>query len=249
MVKFLIGLVTGIALVFLSVILLFVVALRFRESPPTIAANSVLVLRLSGELPEKPPIELPSFVSDDHTPLTVIGLWSVLEKAAVDARVKAVVLEPESLSAGWAKLEELRARSGQVPKSGKPVYAYLRTPGAREYYLACGADRIYLGPSDQLMLKGLRAELMYFKKTLDKTGRHGGGGARRQVQRLRRHVHALGHEPGDARSDRPAWWTTCTATWWSASPRAGGKPPDEVRAIIDQGPFTATQALKAGLVD
>src|SRR4249919_3375645 len=34
MVKFLIGLVTGVALVFLSVILLFVVALRFRESAP-----------------------------------------------------------------------------------------------------------------------------------------------------------------------------------------------------------------------
>ena len=27
------------------------------------------------------------------------------------------------------------------------------------------------------------------------------------------------------------------------------KTPDQVRAIIDEGPFTATQALKAGLVD
>ena len=91
MVKFLIGLVTGVALVFLSVILLLVVALRFRESPPTIAANSVLVLRLSGELPEKPPMELPSFVADDHTPLTAIGVWSALDKAAADGRIKAVV--------------------------------------------------------------------------------------------------------------------------------------------------------------
>src|SRR5437879_805964 len=74
MVKFLIGLATGVALVFLAVILLFVVALRFREGAPAIAANSVLVLRISGELPEKPPIELPSFVSEDHAPLTVIGV-------------------------------------------------------------------------------------------------------------------------------------------------------------------------------
>ena len=28
-----------------------------RASPPVIAGNSVLVLRLSGELPEKPPME------------------------------------------------------------------------------------------------------------------------------------------------------------------------------------------------
>src|SRR5665647_970467 len=92
MVKFLIGVATGVALVFLSVILLFVVALRFRESAPAIATNSVLALRLSGELPEKQPMELPSFMSDDHTPLTVIGVWSALEKAAADTRVKAVCL-------------------------------------------------------------------------------------------------------------------------------------------------------------
>ena len=110
MVKFLIGLATGVALVFLSVILLFVVALRFREGAPVIADNSVLVLRLSGELPEKPPMELPSFVGDDHTPLTVIGVWSALEKAAADARIKAVVLQPEGLSAGWAKLAGIAAR-------------------------------------------------------------------------------------------------------------------------------------------
>src|ERR1035438_9784375 len=108
MVKFLIGLATGVALVFLSVILLFAVALRFRESAPVIANNSVLVVRLSGELPEKPPLELPSFVGEDHTPLTVIGVWRALEKAAADGRIKAVVLQPEGLSAGWAKLEELR---------------------------------------------------------------------------------------------------------------------------------------------
>src|SRR5436309_5858714 len=107
MVKFLIGLVTGIALVFLSLILLFVVALRFRESPPTLAANSVLVLRLSGDLPERPPIELPSFLSDDHAPATLIGVWSALEKAAADSHIKAVVLQPEGISAGWGKLEEL----------------------------------------------------------------------------------------------------------------------------------------------
>src|SRR5512133_43959 len=122
MVKFLIGLATGVALVFLGVILLFVVALRFRESPPSLTANSVLVLRLSGGLPEKPPVELPSFMDDDHTPLTLIGVWAALEKAAADSRIKAVVLQPEGLSAGWAKLEELRLDIDKFKKSGKPVF-------------------------------------------------------------------------------------------------------------------------------
>src|SRR6185503_8776840 len=84
--------------------------------------------------------------------------------------IKAVVLEPEGLSAGWATIEEIRSDIEQFRKSGKPVFAYLRTAGARDYYVALAADRIYQGPEDPLMLKGLRAEVMYFKKTLDKLG-------------------------------------------------------------------------------
>jgi protease-4 len=248
MVKFLIGLATGVALVFLSVILLIVVALRFRESAPAIASNSVLVLRLSGELPEKPPVELPSFMGDDHAPLTVIGVWSALEKAAADGRIKAVVLQPEGLSAGWAKLEELRLDIDKFKKSGKPVFAYLRQPGTREYYVASGADRIYLGPSEPVMVKGLRAEMMYFKKTLDKIG----------VSMEMEHAGKY-KDFGDmfTRSDMSAETRevmTSVVDELYANLVAGigagrGKSPDEVRAIIDQGPFTAPQALQAGLVD
>src|ERR1039458_8579331 len=124
MVKFLIGLATGVALVFLSIILLFVVALRFREKAPVIAADSVLVMRLDGELPEKAPVELPALFGVDHTPATVIGIWSALEKAAADPHIKAVVLQPEEISAGWAKLEEIRLDIEKFKKSGKPVLAY-----------------------------------------------------------------------------------------------------------------------------
>ncbi len=248
MVKFLIGLVTGVALVFLSVILLFVVALRFREGAPVIANNSVLVLRVSGELPEKPPIEFPSLTGDDHTPLTVIGVWSALEKAAADTRIKAVVLQPEGLSASWAKLQELRLDIEKFKKSGKPVFAYLRQPGTREYYVACGAERIYLGPSEPVMVKGLRAEMMYFKKTLDKLG------VSVEIE------HAGKYKDfGDmfTRSDmspetREVMNSVVDDLYGNlvAGIAAGRKrTPEEVRAIIDQGPFTAPQALQAGLVD
>src|SRR5580765_8535092 len=108
MVKFLIGVAVGIALVLLSFLLLIVVALQFRDKPPVIADHSVLVLRLEGELPEKPPVELPNFLGGDHVPLTVTNVWTELDKAASDAHVQALVLQPEGLRAGWAKLEELR---------------------------------------------------------------------------------------------------------------------------------------------
>ena len=248
MVKFLIGLVTGVALVFLSLILLFVVALRFRESAPVIADNSVLVLRLTGELPEKPPMELPSFLADDHVPLTIIGVWSALEKAAADARIKAVVLQPEGLSAGWAKLEELRLDIDKFKKSGKPVFAYLRQPGTREYYVACGADRIYLGPSEPVMVKGLRAEMMYFKKTLDKIG------VSMEIEHAGKYkdfgdMFTRSDMSPETREVMNSLVDDLYDGLVAGIAKGRGKSPDEVRDIIDRGPFTAPQALKAGLVD
>jgi protease-4 len=246
--KFLLGLATGLLLVFLTVVLLFFAALRFREKPPTIADNSVLVLRLEGEIPERPPMELPSFLSGDRPALTVAGVWMTLKKAAADSHIKAIVLQPESLAGGWAKLEEMRADLEQFRKSGKPIYAYLRTPGAREYYVAAAADRIYVGQSDQVMLKGLRAELMYFKKSLDKLG------VEVEVEHAGKYK-----DYGDmfTRADMSAETREVIGGLVDdlygnlvAHIAAGRKKtPDEVRAIIDQGPFTATQARQAGLVD
>src|SRR5581483_1590296 len=150
MVKFLVGLISGVLLVFLPLGLLFFALLRNRDKPPSIAANSALVLRLNGDVPERAPVEIPCLT--DKTVLTVTNVWTILRNAAADSHVRALVLEPEGLSAGWAKLQELRGDVEQFRKSGKPVYAYLHTPGAREYYVASAADRIYLGPEDPLYL-------------------------------------------------------------------------------------------------
>src|SRR5579872_4326426 len=108
MAKFLFGVITGVVLVVLTVVLLIFAAVRLREKPPQLADNSVLVLRLEGSIPEKPPVELPDFLSRGPS-VTVFNVWSSLRKAAVDPHIKAIVLEPESLSVGWAKSEELRA--------------------------------------------------------------------------------------------------------------------------------------------
>jgi len=248
MVKFLIGLITGVLLVFLAFIFLVFILFQFREKPPQIAANSVLVLRLEGNIPEKPPLELPAFLGAGGPGLTVAHVWMTLQKAAADSHIKAIVLEPEGLSAGWAKIEEIRADLERFRKSGKTVYAFLRAPHTGDYYVALAADRIYLGPQDPLMLKGVRAEMMYFKKTLDKLG------VSVDVEHAGKYK-----DYGDmfTRSDmspetREVMTSMVDDLYGSLVARiAEGrkKSPEEVRDIIDQGPFTAAQARKAGLVD
>jgi len=244
--KFLLGLITGVVLVILTVVLLFFAALRFRERPPSIAANSVLVLRLTGDIPERAPVEIP-FLTQGPT-LTVTNVWMTLHKAAADANIRAVVLEPEGLSAGWGKLEELRSDLDEFRKSGKPVYAFLRTPTAREYYVATAADRIYLGPADQMYLKGMRAEIVYLKKTLDKLG------VTVDVE------HAGKYKDfGDTftRSDmspetREVITSVVDDLYGNLLARiaaARKKTPEQVSALVDAGLFLAPEVKKAGLVD
>jgi protease IV len=248
MAKFLIGLAAGALLMFLAFILLFVALVRFREKPPVVAGNSVLVMRLSGDIPEKPPLELPSLLGGGGPGITVPGVWLNLRKAAADTNIRAVVVEPSGVSAGWAKLEEIRADLEQFRKSGKPVYAYLRAPSARDYYIALGADRIYLGPQEPLMLKGLRAEMLYFKNTLDKLGvsvevEHAG-----QYKDFGDMFTRSSMSP----ETREVINSVVDGLYGSMVARiaaARKKTPEEVRAIIDRGPFTASKALAEGLVD
>ncbi|PWU12163.1 MAG: signal peptide peptidase SppA [Terriglobia bacterium] len=246
MVKFLIGLVTGVLLVFLTVGILFFALLRFREKPPEVANNSVLVLRLNGAIPERTPVEIP-FLSEGPS-LTVSSVWMDLRKAAADPRIKAVVLEPEGVAAGWAKLEEIRGDIDQFRKSGKPVFAYLRTPTAREYYIATAADRIYLGPEDPVYLKGMRAEIMYFKKTLDKLGvnvdvEHAGKYKDFGDMFTRTDMSPETREVINALVDDLYGNLLARIA-------AGRKmTTDRVRTLIDQGPFLATEAKSAGLID
>jgi protease-4 len=247
MLKFLLGLFTGVLLVFLGGILLLVILFQFRDRPPEIPSNSVLVVRLEGEIPEKPAMEVP-FVENPRAAVTVASVWMALRRAAQDSRIRAVVLEPEGLSVGWAKLEEIRGDVEQFRKSGKPVFAYLRNPSAREYYLALAADRICLGPEDPLMLKGMRAEILYFRNTLAKIGvsvdvEHDGKYkdfgdmfTRSDMSPETKEVlNSLLDELYGNLVDRIA--------------AARRKQPDQVRALIDQGPFSAPDALEAGLVD
>ena len=249
MAKFFFGLISGVILSILAVFVLFFAMMRaFQESAPAVAQNSVLLLQLSGDIPERPPVEVPFGVFAERGAPTVTNIWMLLREAAVDARIKAVVLEPESLSVGWGKLEEFRADLEQFKKSGKPVYAYLKAPGSREYYLATAADRIYLGPTDWLNVKGMRIELMYFKKTLDKLG------VNVQVEHDGKYKDfgdmftrtSMSPETSEVMN------SIVDAVYGNLISRiAQGrkKTPEAVRALIDHGPFLANDALHEGLVD
>jgi protease IV len=246
--KFLIGIVTGILLAFLCGLVVVFSLARFGDRRPTVSDESTLVLDLQGEIPEKPPIEVSIPFFDRRPQVTVRDVWSMLHNAAVDQRVKAVILMPQGISAGWGKLQEIRQDLVEFKKSGKPLVAFLQGPTTREYYLATAADRIYMPPEDGLYMKGLRAEMMYFKNTLDKVG----------VQAEFYHIGKY-KDFGDmftqtsmtpeTREVMNSMLDQLYAHLTDTFAAARKKTPDEIRAIVDNGPFTSTQAKAKGLID
>lgn len=249
--KFLLGFAGGIVFAGLVALLIFfgfLAAFSVSDNRPTVAENSVLVLDLQGNVPERPQTDVPIPILGERAGPTILDSWQILKKAAIDPRIKGVVIAPKGLSVGWAKLEEIRSQIVEFKKSGKPVYAYLRAAGTPEYYLASAADQVYMPPDDWLNVKGLRAELTYVKNTLDKVGA------------------AMEFEGIGLYKDAPD-----TFTKTSPSPQtlevtnqildqyygslinviAQGRKRDAatVQAMIDKGPFVGQSAIDAGMID
>jgi len=251
--KFLLGFVIGIVFAGLVLVILGFAAVRMASTfggdrPVSVTDNSALILNLEGAVPEQAPVDVAIPFLQAQTPLTVLDTWKLLHRAASDTRVKALVLEPRGLDAGWAKLEELRAQITEFKKSGKPVYAYLRNAGTAEYYLATAADKIYMAPEDELDVKGLRAELLFLKGTLDKLG----------VSMEFEHVGKYKDAPDTFTKTSPSPETLEVTNqildqYYGNIVQviAEGRklPPGAVRGVIDQGPFIGKSALDSGLVD
>ena len=247
--KFLLGVFVGFVFVALCALILIAVLFRIGASRgPSIANNSALVLNLEGDLPEVPPVELDiPFIGMQAQP-TVRDVWAALHSAAADNRIKAIVLEPRGLAVGWGKLEELRHDLEEFKKSGKPVYAYLRTPGAHEYYLASVADKIYVDPDDYLEVKGFRIESIYLKNTLDKLG------ITFEVDHIGRYKDAgdMLTRTNMTPETREVLNSVLDQVYGSFCATVGTsrhKSADEMKALLDQGPFLAKAAKEAGLVD
>lgn len=246
--KFLIGLAAGFVLAGLTLVALLFAALRVAAPQAVVPDDSILVIGLEGDLPERPPMTLPFPALEGRVAVTLQDLWLSLAEAAADPRIRAVVLQPAGVSAGWGKLQEIHGSLVRFKESGKPLVAYLRNPGTREYYLATAADRIVMAPEDYLNLKGLRIEAMYLKGTLDKLG------VDVEFEHAGRYKDAGDMFARDSMSPETREVLNSILDSVFAhlieTVAAGRKrTEDQIRAAIDQGPFLAVKARDLGLVD
>ena len=211
--------------------------------------HATLILRMGGELIEMPPNDVLSQVTGGSRGQTVRGYVDALRRAKSDPRIESVLIVATPFeSPYWGKVQELRDAILDFRKYGKRISAYLEHGGDREYYLATAADRIYLLPSSGVDLKGVATYEVFLKGTLDKIGASADfekiGAYKTAPNQLTQTTHTPAHR------EMTEWLTRDMYEQLVRGVAEGRKKRvEDVRALVDDGPFLAEQALRAGLVD
>jgi protease-4 len=239
------GIVLGCFLLMVLGVALFIAAIR--NSGPTIQDNSVLVLSIKGSMPDYV-VEDPftkALGAEDNS-LTNL-LWQI-RKAKVDKRIKAILLDIDMSSVGWGKADEIRDAIADFRTSGKPVYAWMEIATNKEYYLATSCDRIYLSPPGNLFTFGLAAEALFLRGSLDKLGIYP------DVFKIGKYKNAPDMFTEKKMTDGQrevinSMLDDIYGRLVNSIAETRRKSPDDVKAIIDNAPYTAQQAKEVGLID
>ena len=167
-----IGLVVfGIIMSIISVVTLVGMA-SMSSGGGNISENSVLVVKLDGELSERSEDNPLSSLLGSASPskLGLEDIIAAIKRAETEDDIKGIYLEAGSLTSTPAAIEELHDALIAFKKSGKFIVSYGDNYSQGTYYLCSTADSVLINPSGMLDWKGLAMQTLYFKDLMDKAG-------------------------------------------------------------------------------
>jgi protease-4 len=210
----------------------------------------VLVWHITGTLPERMTGGFPFLRAEEQS---LAAIFPALRAARADRQVRGLAVYVEQARFGLAKAQELRRQMLTLRQAGKFVDCYLETAGevsngTLPYYLATACDHITLAPLGEVNLLGLYAQTLHVRGTLDKLK------IDPEFLRIGRYKSAVetftqAHSSPPAAEELAAVLDSYFGQVVAAIAEARRLPPDAVRRLIDQAPFTARAALAARLVD
>ncbi len=222
------------------------------DSKPVAFGRTVLEVDLTRSYPDYVPEEAFArslFDSD----LRLRRAVETLERAGRDEDVVALVARVGAVPMGLATVQELRDALQVFRQSGKKMVAYADTlgewgPSNGAYYLASVFDELYIQPSGDVGLSGLRYEVPFAAETLEKLG------LQPQLDRRHEYKNAVNTytETGFTEPHREAMQTLVDSQFEQlVTGIASGRDltPERVRELFDGGPYFGAEALEAGLVD
>ncbi|WP_394824344.1 signal peptide peptidase SppA [Pendulispora albinea] len=181
--------------------------------------------------------------------LTLHGVAELIDALIDDPNPRGLLVTLKSLRAGMATATSLRAQLARLRDAGREVVVLLPLGGdTREFYVATAATRIFVGPRTALSPIGFAINARYVRGALEKAG-------------LTPEVFARGtyKSAGETfvrdsmseaqREQMEALLATFYDELVDAVAEGRHLDVDTARARIDAAPYTAADAVSAGLVD
>ncbi len=213
---------------------------------PTVAGNSVLLMKVSGDLQETEPGGV--FGQIFEPPPTVRSVVDTLRKAKIDRRVTAIIIRPAGTAALWGKVQEVRDAITDFRTSGKPIIAYLEQGAEQEFYLASACDKVFLMPHASLDLTGMASYELFLRGTLDKIGAYPDvlhvGDFKTAGNTFTEKGFTPSHREMAESLNRSLYDQMVRGL-----AQGRHKTDAEIRTLIDHGPFLPEDAVRAGLID
>lgn len=215
---------------------------------PNVPENSVLVLKVSGSLPDYVPDNKWAKVFGMDQAQSFTNLLAELRKAKVDKRVGGVLLDIQLAQFGWGKADELREAIKDFRASGKPIYSFMELGMNKDYYIAAATDKVFMPPAGDLFVNGFAANAMFYRGSLDKLG------IEPEVIKIGKYKNAPDQYTEKKMSDAQREVINAVLDEYYGRLTGGiaedrKKSVEDVKAIIDNAPYHANEAEQIGLID
>lgn len=239
--------VTMVLGVFLIVGLISSAAQSSDPAPVIPSANVVLSLDLR-EARNDQPSRSPFAFAD---PLSTVDLVRALERAEGDSRVSGLFIRANEYGLPPAQAEEIHRAIAAFRASGRFVIVHAQGfegTSATNYFAVSGADEIWLQDTATFSASGLYGEVPFFGGLLE---RFEGRAEFIQFEDYKNAPNTY-TESGFTDEHREAtlgYFNGIFDTIIDTAAADRGQTPEAMRALIEDAPYSAEQALEAGLVD
>lgn len=164
---------TGVAIAGLFLISMIVIGGIIASSTPAVQPirnGSVLLLDLSGTLPEVVSGDPLAQAFGQESAYGLFDLTQSIERAATDNRIKALWIRTGGLGTSWATLQSLRRAIETFKTSGKHVVASSPSFSINEgsYFVASLADSVYADPHAMIEFNGMALTVSFYADLLDR---------------------------------------------------------------------------------
>ncbi len=237
---------------FVVVVYLIIVGVAFLAIRKHVPGKTVLELNLEQPLVEAVPEDALAQAMNRDT-ANVRDIVEALERGGNDSRVVGLVVRFGAGKMGFAQAQEIRQAILRFRQKKKFAIGFAETfgefrNGGASYYVATACEQIWLQPSGDVGLTGVILETPFIKGTLNKLGVTFKGDHRYEYKTALNFYTEDRYTPAH-REENSKVMDSIFGQVVKGIGEARHKSPEEVKALIDRGPFLGKEAVDAGLVD